>query len=250
MVSMLHVLLDAWFGGMCLHASSYCPILAGTLAVCVQAVVWGTWGGELPTTAQGRVHNTINACFHPLALCCFVLVESRPQICLIPATISPLHIPMIHIPILSQLWVTSCFSVVFRICLLRCRLSLRGGWGRVTSPGHPVGGWGWGAPVLSCPLPILHPLRSWCGVLVLVACPGDCTGQRAATRLGGWGYVMRCWGWLAQGATLMNHPNGVGSSSCLLSVHECGGSCASVQQVPCHFTSWGGTTSQQGFQWP
>ena len=39
--------------------------------------------------------------------------------------------------------------------------------------------------------------------------------------------------------TLMNHPSDVSSRGHLLPVHERGGSCASAQHLPRHFTSWG-----------
>jgi len=50
--------------------------------------------------------------------------------------------------------------------------------------------------------------------------------------------------------TLMNHLSDVSSRGRLLPVHEHGGSCASAQHLPRHFTSQGGTTSRRGFKRP
>ncbi len=55
--------------GSCNYTSSYCPILAATLAVCMSGSgLGGKWGGIWSTSTQGRADTAINICFHPFSL--------------------------------------------------------------------------------------------------------------------------------------------------------------------------------------
>ena len=193
---------------------------------------------DFPTATHGRAWYAIYTCYHPL-----VLHLDYSQFCLIPATVSPHYIPIVHVCSLSHALVTSCFSWRCWDLLVAVLFIIEGGQGRVTRPGYQVGGWGWGWPVPRCPITCSSSVEELVQGSGIGSMLWGCVGQRVSMRGRGW--VVGWWheqvvaGRWHSRMNLMIHPRGVGSIGCVLPVMNMGG-CTLAQQLPCHFTSQGG----------